>query len=125
MQLSSPAAVFDVADPDTTRDFLTTHLGFAVSASGEDFIALGHDDIDMRVIVRALPKDALPKDMASSEYQHLFVGFLVTGIDEHWDQLKDAVTVTDPISTVEAIGERSFEIADANGIPYRLIEYIS
>ena len=120
MHLSSPAAVFDVAAPDATRDFLTTHLGFEVAASGEGFIALGHDDVDMRGIVRALPEATAP-----AEYRHLFVGFLVTGIDEHWERLKDAVTVTDPIQTVEAIGERSFEIADANGIPYRLIEYIS
>lgn len=120
MHLSSPATVFDVADPDATRDFLQKHLGFTVSAAGEGLIALGHDDIDMRVIVRALPGGTAP-----AEYRHLFVGFLVTGIDEHWDRLKDAVTVTDPIQTVEAIGERSFEIADANGIPYRLIEYIN
>lgn len=120
MQLSSPAVVFNVVDPDATGSFLIHYLGFAVSASGDGFIALSHDDIDMRVIARALPDGTTP-----AEYRNLFVGFLVTGIDEHWDRLKDAVTVTDPISTVEAIGERSFEITDANGVPYRLIEYVS
>lgn len=119
MKLSSPAIVLDVPDTDASRDFLQEHLGFEVTAAGDGFTALGHENHDLRIIVRPLAAGQAPQDM-----RQLQIGFLVSGIDSHWADLKDRVTITDPIQTLQKIGERSFQIADGNGVSYRLIQFV-
>jgi catechol 2,3-dioxygenase-like lactoylglutathione lyase family enzyme len=119
MHLNSPALVLDVPDPDASRDFLTEHLGFSVAATGDGFTALAHEDHGLRIIVRPLAPGATQPD-----YTGLQIGFLVTGIDDHWVRLKEPAAVIEPIQTSAAVGERSFQIADPNGIPIRVIQLL-
>ncbi|MDT0317859.1 VOC family protein [Streptomyces millisiae] len=133
MHLDSPAVVLDVRDPDASRDFLIKHLGFTVATAGEaagrGFTALAHPDHALRIIVRQLAAGATPPD-----FESLQIGFLVTGVDEHWARLKDTMDIVEPIHTLaldiaepsQAVAyERAFRIADPNGIGYRLIEFVA
>lgn len=122
MQLASPALVLAVPDMNASQVFLETHLGYEVAASGEDFTALAHKDHDLRIIVSPLIDGASPSDFSNTQ-----VGFVVTGIDEQWERLKDAVRIGDPIQTIDlgAFKERYFQVIDPNGITYRLLELVS
>lgn len=71
MNLRSPAIVIDAPNIATSRDFLTSHLGFDVSAEGEGRL-----------------------DQAPVENRQMQIGYLVKDVDAHWDVLGD--TVIDP-----------------------------
>lgn len=121
MKLASPALVLAVPDMGASQRFLEAHLGFTVAAAGDDFTALGHDDHDLRIIVGPLPEGGEP-----TLFENTQVGFIVEGIDEHWDRLKDAVTVADPIQTIDlgSFKERFFRVVDPNGVSFRLLQFV-
>lgn len=120
MHLASPALVLAVQDMDASREFAEKHLGFTVAASADFFVALGHEEHDLRLIFGPLPEGTEPE-----QFRAMQVGFLVQGIDQHWERLKDQVTIGDPIQTMEGFGERFFQVVDPNGVVYRLIEFVS
>ncbi|MET7319630.1 VOC family protein [Streptomyces sp. NPDC005549] len=121
MNLASPALVFDVPDMQTSSDFAQKHLGFQVTAASNTFTVLEHEDHGLRLIFGPLAADAAP-----TNFRQLQVGFLVTDVNDHWERLKDQVTVGDPVQTLTlpTFREGYFQIADPNGVVYRLMAFV-
>ena len=62
MHLNSPAMVLDVPDPVASCDLHPDHLGFEVTASGDGFSALGHEDHGLPLIFRPLAPGRAPAE---------------------------------------------------------------
>lgn len=120
MELTSPALILDVPNAAASTAFLTDHLGFTVAAAGDGFTVLGHDSHGLRVIVRPLAAGA-----AKPDYRAVQIGFVVASADEIWAQLEPVSEVLEPINSSEVTKERSFRVADANGVSYLLVELLS
>jgi meiotically up-regulated gene 157 (Mug157) protein len=120
VELNSPAIILDVPNATASSDFLTEHLGFTVAASGDGFTVLGHDGHGLRIIVRPLAAGAARPDDWAVQF-----GFVVPSADDVWAQLEPVSEVLEPINSSEATKERSFRIADANGVNYLLVEQLT
>ncbi|WP_194816236.1 VOC family protein [Nocardia sp. XZ_19_385] len=125
MTITASTISLNVADPQTSAQFLTDTLGFAEQMSADGFIALAHPEAGMSVVYLAVGlKSFKPLDKAGAAGEGLLVAFTVDNIDAEYERLQAAgVPIVTPIET-EPWGERYFQMVDPNGIIIQLVQWV-
>ncbi|MFD3743908.1 VOC family protein [Nocardia sp. NPDC058633] len=125
MQITASALSLNVADPQTSAQFLIDHLGFTEKMAADGFIALTRADAGMEVIfLRTGLGSFKPARIAGSAGEGLLVVFVVDDIDREYDRLRaEGVPIETPIET-EEWGERYFQMTDPNGIVIQLVQWV-
>jgi catechol 2,3-dioxygenase-like lactoylglutathione lyase family enzyme len=125
MRITASAVSLNVADPETSAAFLTEHLGFRVAMQADGFVSLERDDAGFNVIfLRVGLSTFKPASHAAAVSGGLLIAFVVDGIDEEYERLRDAgVPIVTPLET-EPWGERYFQMIDPNGVIIQLVQWV-
>lgn len=119
------AISLNVAEPEASARFFTTHLGFTVDMSDDGFVSLSHPDGGSNVIfLRTGLPTFKPADSAGSAGDGLLLAFVVDALDAHHERLVAAgVEVVTPPET-EPWGERFVQYRDPNGLVVQLVQWV-
>ena len=123
MHITSSAVSLNVDDVPASSRFLREHFGFTEQMAADGFASLARDDVGMNVIYlrRGLP--TLPADQRDAHVGGLILAFVVDDLEGELARLEgEGVTVTMPL-TVEAWGERAFQVRDPNGVVVQLVDW--
>jgi len=123
MHITSSAVSLNVDDVPASSRFLREHFGFTEQMAADGFASLARDDVGMNVIYlrRGLP--TLPADQRDAHVGGLILAFVVDDLEGELARLQgEGVTVTMPL-TVEAWGERAFQVRDPNGVVVQLVDW--
>ena len=123
MHITSSAVSLNVDDVPASSRFLREHFGFTEQMAADGFASLARDDVGMNVIYlrRGLP--TLPADQRDVHVGGLILAFVVDDLEGELARLEgEGVTVTMPL-TVEAWGERAFQVRDPNGVVVQLVDW--
>jgi uncharacterized glyoxalase superfamily protein PhnB len=125
VHVTASAISLNVADPQTSADFLIEHFGFAIAMQADGFISLARDDVGYNLIfLREGLASFKPASHAAAVSGGLLIVFVVDAIDEEYQRLGRAnVPVVTPIET-EAWGERYFQVRDPNGLIIQLVQWV-
>jgi uncharacterized glyoxalase superfamily protein PhnB len=125
MQISASALSLNVADPQSSAQFLIDHLGFTQKMAADGFVDVTRADAGMDVIyLRTGLGSFKPARIAGSAGEGLLVVFVVDDIDREYDRLRaEGVPIETPIET-EEWGERYFQMTDPNGIVIQLVQWM-
>lgn len=126
MKVTSSAVSLNVADPVASADFVTRHLGFIEEMSNDGFVSLKRPDSGFNLIyLRAGLPTFKPARIASEAGEGLLIVFVVDDVDAQYQRLaNEGVEIVTPIET-EPWGERFFQMQDANGIVYQLVQWMT
>ena len=125
MQITASALSLNVADPEASAGFLVEHFGFRVAMQADGFVSLERDDAGFNVIFlrEGLPTFK-PASHAAAVTGGLLVAFVVDGIDQEHERLREAgAPIVTPLET-EPWGERYFQVRDPNGIIIQLVQWV-
>ena len=102
------------------------HLGFAQEMADDGFVSLKREDAGFNLIfLRTGLATFKPEAMRGRSADGLLVVFVVKAIDAEYARLRDeGVEITTPIQT-EPWGERFFQMSDANGVIYQLVQWVT
>jgi catechol 2,3-dioxygenase-like lactoylglutathione lyase family enzyme len=126
MQITGSAVSLNVAEPTASAAFVRKHLGFEEEMADDGFVSLKREDAGFNLIfLRTGLATFKPEAMRGRSADGLLVVFVVDEIDGEYARLRDeGVEITTPIQT-EPWGERFFQMSDANGIVYQLVQWIT
>jgi catechol 2,3-dioxygenase-like lactoylglutathione lyase family enzyme len=126
MQITGSAVSLNVAEPTASAAFVRKHLGFEEEMADDGFVSLKRDDAGFNLIfLRTGLATFKPEAMRGRSADGLLVVFVVDEIDGEYARLHDeGVEITTPIQT-EPWGERFFQMSDANGVVYQLVQWIT
>jgi catechol 2,3-dioxygenase-like lactoylglutathione lyase family enzyme len=126
LQITASAVSLNVADPTASAAFVRKHLGFEEEMSDEGFVSLKRDGVGFNLIfLRAGLATFRPEAMRGRSADGLLVVFVVEDVDAEYARLRDeGVEITTPIQT-EPWGERFFQMSDANGVVYQLVQWMT
>ncbi|WP_227979446.1 VOC family protein [Nocardia spumae] len=125
MNITASAVSLNVADPDASATFLSTHFGFAVEMSADGFVSLTRPDAGFHVIfLRTGLATFKPARIAGDAGQGLLIVFTVDEIDAEYERVRaEGVEIVTPIET-EPWGERYFQALDPNGVVIQLVQWV-
>lgn len=124
MQFSSFSVSLNVADVTASADFVRTHLGFAEEMAADGFCSLRHADSGANLIYLRVGLPSFRPSSVAGPVDGLLVVFTVEDIDDQYQRLvAEGVSIVTPIET-EPWGERYFQMADANGVIYQLVQWV-
>ncbi|WP_137994426.1 VOC family protein [Streptomyces vilmorinianum] len=123
MNVSASTLSLTVADVDATRDFLTTHLGYAVTMSGDGFASLARADAAADIVLLRRGTEVLPAEQRDQEASGLILALTVTDIEAEEARLRDAGAPITMALREEPWGERLFQVTDPNGVVFQLVEW--
>jgi catechol 2,3-dioxygenase-like lactoylglutathione lyase family enzyme len=126
MQITASAVSLNVAEPTASATFVRKHLGFEQEMADDGFVSLKREDAGFNLIfLRTGLATFKPEAMRGRSADGLLVVFVVEAIDAEYARLRDeGVEITTPIQT-EPWGERFFQMSDANGVIYQLVQWIT
>jgi catechol 2,3-dioxygenase-like lactoylglutathione lyase family enzyme len=126
MQITGSAVSLNVTDPAASAAFVRTHLGFEEEMADDGFVSLKREDAGFNLVfLRTGLATFKPDAMRGHSADGLLVVFVVEDIDGEYTRLRDeGVEITTPIQT-EPWGERFFQMSDANGVVYQLVQWIT
>jgi catechol 2,3-dioxygenase-like lactoylglutathione lyase family enzyme len=126
MQITGSAVSLNVADPTASAAFVHKHLGYEEEMSDDGFVSLKREDAGFNLIfLRTGLATFKPEAMRGRSADGLLVVFVVEDIDGEYARLRDGgVEITTPIQT-EPWGERFFQMSDANGVVYQLVQWMT
>lgn len=126
MGITSAAISLNVPDVAASAAFATDHLGFSEAMSAEGFVSLTHPDVAINVIFLSTGLPTFkPSEIAGSAGQGTLLVFVVEDIDAEFARISAAgARVVTPPET-EPWGERYCQFADANGIVWQLVQWVS
>jgi catechol 2,3-dioxygenase-like lactoylglutathione lyase family enzyme len=126
MQITASAVSLNVTDPTASATFVRQHLGFSEEMADDGFVSLKREDAGFNLIfLRTGLATFKPEALRGRSADGLLVVFVVEDIDAEYARLRDeGVEITTPIQT-EAWGERFFQMSDANGVVYQLVQWMT
>lgn len=126
MQVTSTAISLNVPDVAASARFATTHFGFTEAMSADGFVSLKHPTAGVNLVFlqTGLPTFR-PEEIAGSAGQGLLIAFVVDDLDAEFARISSggARVVTPP--ETEEWGERYCQFADANGLVWQLVQWVS
>jgi len=123
MHITSSAVSLNVDDVPASSRFLREHFGFTEQMAADGFASLARDDVGMNVIYLRRGLLTLPADQRDVHVGGLILAFVVDDLEGELARLEgEGVTVTMPL-TVEAWGERAFQVRDPNGVVVQLVDW--
>lgn len=124
MQFTNFSVSLNVADVAASAEFVRTHLGFTEEMAADGFCSLLHGDSGTNLIYLRVGLCSFRPSSAAGPVDGLLVVFTVEHIDKEYQRLVDeGVSIVTPIET-EPWGERYFQMADANGVIYQLVQWV-
>jgi catechol 2,3-dioxygenase-like lactoylglutathione lyase family enzyme len=126
MEITASALSLNVAEPDASATFVSKHLGFEEEMADDGFVSLRRQDVGFNLIfLRTGLATFRPQAMRGRSADGVLVVFVVENVDAEYALLNDeGVEMTTPIQT-EPWGERFFQMSDANGVVYQLVQWIT
>jgi catechol 2,3-dioxygenase-like lactoylglutathione lyase family enzyme len=126
MQITGSAVSLNVAEPAASAAFVRKHLGFEEQMADDGFVSLKREDAGFNLIfLRTGLATFKPEAMRGRSADGLLVVFVVEDIDSEYARLRgEGVEFTTPIQN-EPWGERFFQMSDANGVVYQLVQWIT
>jgi catechol 2,3-dioxygenase-like lactoylglutathione lyase family enzyme len=126
MQITASAISLNVAEPTASAAFVREHLGFEEEMADDGFVSLKREDAGFNLIfLRTGLATFKPEAMRGRSADGLLIVFVVEDIDGDYARLCDeGVEITTPLET-EPWGERFFQMSDANGVVYQLVQWIT
>jgi catechol 2,3-dioxygenase-like lactoylglutathione lyase family enzyme len=126
MQITGSAVSLNVAEPAASAAFVRKHLGFEEEMADDGFVSLKREDAGFNLIfLRTGLATFKPEAMRGRSADGLLVVFEVEDIDGEYARLRrEGVEIATPIQT-EPWGERYFQMSDANGVVYQLVQWIT
>ena len=126
MQITASAVSLNVAEPTASAAFVRKHLDFEEEMAEDGFVSLKREDAGFNLIfLRTGLATFKPEAMRGRSADGLLVVFVVEDIDGEYARLRDeGVEITTPMQT-EPWGERFFQMSDANGVVYQLVQWIT
>ena len=125
MRITKSAISLNVPDVAASAQFVQDHFGFSEVMADDGFSSLASENAGFNLIfLRTGLESFKPGHAAGSAGQGLLVVFEVDEIDSKYARLQEGgATVITPIET-EPWGERYFQVEDANGIIYQLVQWV-
>jgi uncharacterized glyoxalase superfamily protein PhnB len=123
VQITASAVSLNVEDVPASSAFLAEHFGFRQELAADGFASLAREDAGMHVafLRRGLP--ILPDDQRDQHATGLILAFTVDDLEGELARLRaEGVAITMPL-TVEAWGERLFQVTDPNGVIVQLMDW--
>jgi uncharacterized glyoxalase superfamily protein PhnB len=123
MQITATAVSLNVDDVPASSAFLREHFGFTETMAADGFASLTRDDTGLNVVYLRRGLDTLPADQREVHAAGLIIAFVVDDLEGELARLqREDVPVTMPL-TVEAWGERAFQVTDPNGVIVQLVDW--
>ncbi|MFI5910351.1 VOC family protein [Dactylosporangium sp. NPDC051541] len=123
MRISSSAVSCNVADVRAASGFLQEHLGFREEMAADGFASLSRDDAGVNVIFLRTGLATLPAEQRDVHAAGVILAFVVDDLEGELARLQAAgVAITMPL-TVEAWGERAFQVREPNGVIVQLVDW--
>lgn len=125
MRITKSALSLNVPDVAASAQFVQDHFGFSEVMAADGFSSLASESAGFNLIfLRTGLGSFKPEHAAGSAGQGLLVVFEVDEIDDEYARLlAGGARVITPIET-EPWGERYFQVQDANGIIYQLVQWV-
>lgn len=126
MQITSTAISLNVDDVEASAHFARDHFGFTETMSADGFVSLEHASAGVNVVfLRTGLETFRPPEIAGPAGQGLLLVFVVDDLDEHFSRIAAAgARVVTPPET-EPWGERYCQFADANGLVWQLVNWVT
>jgi catechol 2,3-dioxygenase-like lactoylglutathione lyase family enzyme len=123
MKITSTAVSLNVNDVPASSAFLREHFGFTEQMAADGFASLARDDAGINVIYLRRGLSTLPAEQRDVPAAGLILAFVVDDLEGELARLQsEGVRITMPL-TVEAWGERAFQVCDPNGIIVQLTDW--
>lgn len=123
MKITAAAVSLNVDDVRAASAFMIEHFGFAEQMSADGFSSLARDDAGASIIFLRRGLGTLPEDQRDDRAQGLILAFVVDDLEGELGRLQDeGVEITMPL-TVEAWGERAFQVREPNGVIIQLVDW--
>lgn len=123
MQITSTALSLNVNDVPASSAFLCEHFGFTEQMASDGFASLARDDAGMNVVYLRRGLSTLPAEQRDIHAAGLILAFVVDDLEGELARLQsEGVPITMPL-TVEAWGERAFQVRDPNGVIMQLVDW--
>ena len=123
MQITSTAISLNVSDVPASSAFLREHFGFTATMAADGFASLTRDDVGLNVIYLRRGLATLPAEQRDVHAAGLILAFVVEDLEGELARLQsENVPITMPL-TVEAWGERAFQVRDPNGVIVQLVDW--
>jgi predicted enzyme related to lactoylglutathione lyase len=124
MKVTQSAISLNVADVAASAQFVTIHLGFSEEMAFEGGSSLSRPDVPFNLVFLQTGLASFkPKSRAGAAGDGLLIVFVVEDIDGEYARLQEeGARIITPIGT-EPWGERYFQLQDANGIVYQLVQW--
>ena len=125
MKIGQSAISLNVADVEASAAFAKRHFGFTEAMSADGFVSLHRPDVGFNLIfLRTGLATFEPERMKGHGADGVLVAFVVGDVDAQYERLqREGVEILTPIET-EAWGERSFQVADPNGVVIQLVQWM-
>ncbi|GIE85524.1 Glyoxalase/Bleomycin resistance protein/Dioxygenase superfamily protein [Actinoplanes regularis] len=125
MQITTTTVSLTVDDVVASRDFLTSHLGYATTTEADGFAALRREDEAADLVLLRRGIEVLPEEQRDQRAAGVILAFTVTDLDAVLASLVEAcVPITLPLRE-ESWGERLFQITDPNGVVIQFVEWVT
>ncbi|MFG3282868.1 VOC family protein [Streptomyces sp. NPDC048111] len=123
MQITDTAICLTVDDVSASASFLTRHFGYTENMSADGFASLGHPDAPS-VVFHRRGLEVLPEGFRDRPADGVILAFVVSDLHKEYERLRaEGVAITlEPRE--EPWGERLFMVADPNGVPIELVEWV-
>lgn len=125
MPITDTAISLNVPDPEASAAWVEQHLGFTRAMAADGFVSMAHPEAGAGLIFLRTGLPSFKPASAAGRADGLLVVFTVEDIDADYARLREeGVEVVTPIET-EPWGERYFQMADANGVIYQLVQWVT
>ena len=125
MPITDTAISLNVPDPEASAAWVEQHLGFTRAMAADGFVSMAHPEGGLNLIFLRTGLPSFKPASAAGRVDGLLVVFTVEDIDADYARLREeGVEVVTPIET-EPWGERYFQMADANGVIYQLVQWVT
>ena len=123
MDITATTVSLTVEDVDASSAFLRRHFGFDEQLAADGFAALTRPGAGISVVFLRRGLATLPADQRDEHARGLILAFEVSDLEGELVRLQaEGVAITMPL-TVEAWGERAFQVRDPNGVVVQLVDW--
>jgi uncharacterized glyoxalase superfamily protein PhnB len=126
LNVKQAAISLNVPDVQASATFARVHFGYQEAMAADGFVSLQHPSVGTNLIFLATGLATFkPREIAGSAGEGLLLVFVVDDLDEQFERIKAAgARVVTPPET-EPWGERFCQLADANGLIWQLVQWVS